>query len=209
MFGALPCTPRLCPDTVFEFDRYLQERGDARITDWAAWVANSKFRQDESRVGAENWLKFDGHTKPGKADSLARSYIARLALNRFMQKNKIDVLVHPENIVPTPKIQGPNVGAISLDSISPFFQVPRIAVPAGMTEVIYEPQYALNDDKNDFISVIAPGTTETKLAHALPISITFFAAQGDEPVLIKVGTAYESATHHRTPPPAFGPVASK
>ena len=41
----------------------------------------------------------------------------------------------------------------------------------------------------------------------MPISITFFAGQGDEPTLIKMGTAYEAATHHRFAPPAFGPVA--
>jgi Asp-tRNA(Asn)/Glu-tRNA(Gln) amidotransferase A subunit family amidase len=40
----------------------------------------------------------------------------------------------------------------------------------------------------------------------MPIAITFFAGPGDEPTLIKIGTAYESATRHRTPPPAFGPV---
>ncbi len=37
----------------------------------------------------------------------------------------------------------------------------------------------------------------------MPISITFFAGQGDEPTLIKIGTAYESATHHRFAPPEF------
>ena len=31
----------------------------------------------------------------------------------------------------------------------------------------------------------------------MPIAITFFRGQGDEPTLIKVGTAYEAATHHR------------
>jgi hypothetical protein len=41
----------------------------------------------------------------------------------------------------------------------------------------------------------------------MPIAITFFAGQGEEPTLIRIGTAYESATRHRTPPPAFGPVA--
>jgi hypothetical protein len=41
----------------------------------------------------------------------------------------------------------------------------------------------------------------------MPIAITFFASQGDEPTLIKLGTAYESATHHRTPPPALVPLS--
>ena len=203
-FGALPC--RLCPNTLFELDRYLAERGDARVKDWASWVANAKFREDASRAGAENWLKYSGTTEPGKADALARSYVARLALQRLMLENKIDLFVHPENTVPTPKIQGPNVGSISLDGISPFFQIPRIAVPAGMTDVVFEPQYALNPEKNDYISVLPPEIKQTKLRHPLPISLTFFAGQGDEPKLIRVGTAYEAATQHRRPPPMFGPV---
>lgn len=203
-FGALPC--KLCADTVFEFNRYLAARGDTRIKTWSDWVANAKFREDTSRAGAENWAAFKGTTDPGKADALARSYIARLALQRVMLENKIDAFVHPENTVPTPKILGPNVGAISLDGISPFFQIPRIVIPAGMTDVIYEPQYALTPDKTDYMSVLPDSVSKTKLRHPLPISITFFAGQGDEPKLIKVGTAYEVATQHRTPPPMFGPI---
>ncbi|WP_411888233.1 amidase family protein [Hydrocarboniphaga effusa] len=205
-FGAEPCHSALCADLAFDVDRYLAERGDARIKDWAAWTANAKFREDESRAGAENWVNFKGHFADGKSDRLARSYIARLALERVMRENHIDAFVHPENTVPTPKILGPNVGAISLDGITPFFQVPRIAVPAGATEVVVEPQYALDDDARDYISVLKPGTPRSRLPHPMPISITFFAGQGAEPVLIRIGTAYESATHHRFAPPGFGAV---
>jgi Asp-tRNA(Asn)/Glu-tRNA(Gln) amidotransferase A subunit family amidase len=208
-FGAAPCNPSLCPDIAFDIDRYLTERGDTRITSWAAWVANAKFREDASLAGARNWLSYQGLTAPGKSDSLARSYIARLALLKVMYENHIDVFVHPENTVPTPKIQGANVGSISLDGITPFFQIPRIVVPAGMNDVVYEPQYALNRDKTDYISVLAPDTPRSKLPHPMPISLAFFAAQGDEPMLIRVGTAYEAATHHRTPPPDFGPLTGK
>lgn len=206
-FGETRC--RTCTNISMDVDRYLAERGDARIKTWADWVANAKFRQDESRAAAENWLAFKDHLDPDKADYLARSYVARLALQKMMLENHIDAFVHPENTVPTPKIQGPNVGSISLDGITPFFQIPRVVIPAGMTDVIYEPQYALNSDKTDYVSVLAPGTQQTKLKHPLPISITFFAGQGEEPTLIKIGTAYETATHHRTPPPAFGPVSNK
>lgn len=205
-FGALPCQPALCADLAFDIDRYLIERGDARIKTWGDWVANAKFREDKSLAGARNWAQWQGHGQAGKADALARSHIARLALLRVMHENRIDVFVHPENTVPTPKIQGPNVGAISLDGISPFFQIPRVVVPAGVTTTIVEPQYALNADRTDYLPVLAPSAKQTPLKHPLPISITFFAGQGEEPVLIKVGTAYESATHHRVAPPAFGPL---
>jgi amidase len=202
-FAAIPCH---CNDITFDIDRYLKERGDTRITDWAAWVANAKFREDASRAGAENWVSYTGHMDDGKADSLARSSIARLALLKVMYENHIDAFVHPENTVPTPKIQGPNVGSISLDGITPFFQIPKIVVPAGVTDVVYEPQYALNSDQTNYIPVLAPGTPKTTLPHPLPVAITFFAGQGDEPKLIKIGTAYEAATHHRFAPPDFGPL---
>ncbi len=55
-FGATPCGTNLCADLAFDIDRYLQERGDARVKDWASWVANAKFREDASRAGAENWI---------------------------------------------------------------------------------------------------------------------------------------------------------
>jgi Asp-tRNA(Asn)/Glu-tRNA(Gln) amidotransferase A subunit family amidase len=205
-FGATPCGTNLCADLAFDIDRYLRERGDARVKDWAAWVANAKFREDASRAGAENWIGLKDHQAAGKADRLARSYIARLALARVMYENGIDAFVHPENTVPTPRILGPNVGSISLDGITPFFQIPRIVVPAGATDVIYEPRYALNADRTDYVAVLPDDVQKTKLEHPMPISLAFFAGPGDEPVLIKVGTAYESATHHRFAPPDFGPV---
>ena len=132
-----------------------------------------------------------------------------MALSRVMHENRIDLFVHPENTVPPPRIQGPFVGSNSLDGITPFFQIPRVVVPGGTTDVVYEPRYALTADKRAYMSVLAPGTPRSKLAHPMPVALTFFAGQAEEPVLIKVGTAYEAATGHRRPPPAFGPVGSR
>jgi amidase len=205
-FGARPIPCALCADFAFDIDRYLMSRGDTRITNWAAWRANAKFRDDASRAAAENWVHFAGRGTDSKSDRLARSYIARLALMRMMYENRIDLFVHPENTVPPPRIQGPLVGSNSLDGITPFFQIPRIVVPAGATDVVYEPRYALSPDKRTYISILPPGTPKSTLPHPMPVALTFFSGQGEEPVLIKVGTAYESATHHRRPPPAFGPV---
>jgi Asp-tRNA(Asn)/Glu-tRNA(Gln) amidotransferase A subunit family amidase len=78
-----------------------------------------------------------------------------------------------------------------------------------MNDVIVEPRYALNEAKTDYIATIVPNTPKTKLPHLMPIAITFFAGQGEEPTLIRIATAYESATHHRTPPPAFGPTPAQ
>jgi len=40
----------------------------------------------------------------------------------------------------------------------------------------------------------------------MPISMMFWSGPGSDADVIKVSSAYEAATHHRVPPPAFGPV---
>jgi hypothetical protein len=38
------------PSSPFTMNKYLAERGDERVKDWASWVANSKFENDEART---------------------------------------------------------------------------------------------------------------------------------------------------------------
>jgi hypothetical protein len=194
-------------DFKFEMDRYLAARGDRRVTDWAAWVANARFRDDETRADAENWAATTTNVSTAKSVRLSASQAGRLVLLKVMRENGIDAFVHAENTVPTPRIGGPMVGATSLDGITPFLQIPRIVVPAGVNRIVFEPRFALNGDRTNYVSVLAPETPQSLLPNPMPIAITFFAGQGDEPVLLKIGSAYEGATRHRRPPPNFGPVS--
>ena len=75
-----------------------------------------------------------------------------------------------------------------------------------MNDIIYEPQFVLNDTKTDYVPKVLPNTQDTKMRHPTPIALTFFAGQGEEPALTRIGMAYEAATHHRTPHAAFGPI---
>ena len=193
-------------DFKFEMDRYLAARGDRTITNWAAWVAHARFRDDATRANAENWAATTTTLSAGKAGRLALSEVGRTVLLKVMQQNRVDLFVHPENTVPTPKILGPNVGSISLEGITPLLGVPRVVVPAGYNRIIHEPRFALNANRTDYISVLPEGTQASELPYPMPIAITFFAGQGDEPVLLKAASAYEAATKHRMPPAAFGPV---
>jgi hypothetical protein len=208
-FAAIPCFSPACSDVRFDIDRYLVERGDARITTWKAWVDNAKFEDSGALAGAVNWANLKAHAEEGKSDRIARSYIARMALMKVMYENHIDAFVHAENTVPTPKLLGPNVGTTSLDGITPFFQIPKIVVPAGFTQVEVAPVFALNPAGTAYTSVLPTAAKQTAMEHPMPIAITFFTGQGEEPTLIKIGTAYESATHHRKPPPAFGPLPAQ
>ena len=86
-------------------------------------------------------------------------------------------------------------------AITDLLGVPEIIVPAGFNDVVYEPQFVLSEDKKSYTGVA--GTTTSKPPNPLPISIQFWAGPGDEPVMLKVASAYEAATHHRKPPAAF------
>ena len=199
--GALPTTHTF----KFEIERYLLERGDDRIRDWADWVANAKFRDDSSRAGAENWILMDDLGVAGRTSRLARSDVARLAILKVMWENNIDVFVNPENTTPPGKIGGPSIGPGSCcGSFTALLQIPQMVVPAGYTQVVFEGQYALNTAKTNYSSVL--NTQQSSLPHSMPISMMFWAGPGDEPTLLKVTSAYEAATKHRVPPPAFGPL---
>jgi amidase len=44
------------------------------------------------------------------------------------------------------------------------------------------------------------------LPNPMPTSIMFLSTPGEDPAVLRVASAYESATHHRVPPPDFGPL---
>jgi amidase len=195
----------------FEIERYLKIRGDERVTDWASWVANAKFRQDSSRAGAENWALVTTNIDEGKEDDLALSMVARMAILKVMHENDIDVFINPENTLPHRKIGGasePTVqgrGAVSCcGGFTATLQLPQIVVPAGYVRSVYEPQWALNASKTSYVGV--SGTQASLLPNPMPISMMFWAGPGDEPTLITIASAYEAATQHRVPPPRFAPV---
>ena len=77
-------------------------------------------------------------------------------------------------------------------------------MPAGFNRIVYDPEYVLNEDRDSYDNVT--GTRRTELDAALPVGISFWAGPGDEPIVLRVASAYEAATKHRRPPPDFGPV---
>ena len=83
---------------------------------------------------------------------------------------------------------------------------PEVDVPAGYVSVTYDSKYVLSPDKTQYTAVT--GEVESKLPHPLPISLMFWGGPGYDADVIKAASAYESATHHRAPPPSFGPLST-
>ncbi|MFL6620566.1 MAG: amidase family protein [Povalibacter sp.] len=192
----------------FMIARYLTARGDKRITDVAAYANNSKWRSEAQLVGAQNIAAVNlQDTRATKGiDRVKMHTLFRYAILKVMRENHIDVFVHPNMTIPMGKIGGaqePDAAGRRPNgfAITDLLGVPEIIVPAGFSDVVYDPTYVLSDDKKSYVE--KPGTTLSKLANPLPLSIQYWAGPGDEPVMLKVASAYEAATHHRKPPPAF------
>lgn len=85
------------PRSPFTINKYLAERGDTRVKDWASWVANAKFENDEQRAGAENAIPDQDPRSPADAISyLKMQSVLRMVILKVMYENNIDVFVNPE-----------------------------------------------------------------------------------------------------------------
>jgi Asp-tRNA(Asn)/Glu-tRNA(Gln) amidotransferase A subunit family amidase len=201
-------------DGAFAWKKYLAERGDARVNMLESWAANSKFDSDADRAGAQNAIAVaDGRPDPDSISYLEMQTALRLIVQKVMTENGIDAFVNPETTLPPYKIGGPDEPVVDYRDTTSCCQRftallggPEMEVPAGYTQTVYEPKYALSEDKTEYASVT--GEVLSELPKPMPISLMLWASPGSEPAMIKVASAYEAATHHRVPPADFGPVAT-
>ena len=75
----------------------------------------------------------------------------------------------------------------------------RLTVPAGFTTQVY-------DRVRD--SAAKDGTRLTGRRARLPVGIDFAGRPFSEPLLIRIASAYEGATKHRSPPRDFGALSN-
>lgn len=197
--------------TPFLMDRYLMERADRTVSDWASFVDNASFFADNIRSGSENVAETDVQNiaATSGSDRLKMVTAARLIVSKVMYQNGLDVLVIPNIPAPVEKneyARDPVTQGVRPNgpSITDLLGVPEMIVPAGYNDIVYEAQYQLSPDKKSYVAVA--GKDESKLPEPMPISMMFWGGPGDEPEVLRVASAYEAATHYRVPPADFGPL---
>jgi amidase len=189
----------------YNFAEYLVKRGDSRVYDWATLNANAKYHTDVRRAAMKNWENKAIDTRTTAVDYIMKRRDAvRMAMMKVMEQNGIDVFVNPSSTSMAAKLGGAQEPTRKSYGYGATLGIPEVFVPAGFNDTIYEPKFVLSADGAKYETVT--GTVPTKLASPLPFNIGFWAAPGEESVVIKVASAYEAATHHRKPPPAFGPL---
>jgi len=185
----------------YMINRYLRERGDANIKTNADLIAKARFYQDpnfpdrkQAREQAERATTLD------MAARLQGRFAVQNILLQCMQEQRLDALVSPMSTVPPRKLTSPREPASngrtpigwSLIGQQGF---PAITVPAGFTTAVWDRTADGTGTK-----LIGP------VPASLPVGVDFIARPFDEPLLFRIASAYEAATHHRRPPQDFGPV---
>lgn len=195
----------------FNMDQYLGLRGDAKIKDWTSLNANAKYFSDAKAASAKNWENkaIDPRTYD-TTYTMKRREVMRMAVIKVLEQNKIDVFANATLSTVPAKLGGPSQPNSELRAGFGYgarLGTPEVFVPAGFVSSNYEPEFKLSADGKKYETVA--GSKPTQLKNPLPYNIAFWAGPGDEAVILKVASAYEAATHHRRPPPGFGPVAGE
>jgi Asp-tRNA(Asn)/Glu-tRNA(Gln) amidotransferase A subunit family amidase len=192
----------------YVLDRYLRQRGDANIRSTADLITKSVFYTDiregsgfsDKRAGLESKQK-DLTLDVG--NKLRTRFALQQIVLECMAEMNLDAVTYPTGNVPAPKLGAPTEPTVNGRSALAWTLLgangfPAISVPAGFTTEVYDrvPDAA------------APGGArlDGPIAAVLPVGIDFLGRPFSEPVLLRVAAAYEAATHHRRPPPGFGPV---
>ncbi len=210
----------------FHISQYLSRRAEdwkakgfaETLTDWAALNARSKFWGDDQRAAFQNWQDIADMRNPlGQRQGVNERIMLRELLRRVdmmvICENRLDALVR----LHTPWPPGLIGGAYQYDIVSnlrpesfngPNAGLTEVLIPAGYVTTVYDPVFTLNADGTRYVS--AASNQPTTIPHpGLPFSLVFRAEPGKEDVLLKIASAYESASKRRIPPPAFGPLPRK
>jgi Asp-tRNA(Asn)/Glu-tRNA(Gln) amidotransferase A subunit family amidase len=195
----------------FNFAQYLLRRGDARVRDWATLNANAKYYSADRVAAMKNWENKVDLASAGITQNIKMREVMRLVILKVMRQNNIDVFVNPTTTIPPVRIGYANQPTVNDRPVGRFptsanVGIPEITVPAGFNSIVYDPGYVLNAAKNNYVSS-ANEDRRSELERQLPVGISFWGGPGDEGAIIKIAAAYEGATRHRKPPPAFGPVS--
>jgi Asp-tRNA(Asn)/Glu-tRNA(Gln) amidotransferase A subunit family amidase len=193
----------------FMLELYLRQRGDANIKTVKDLDRESKPLTDTRPDSGSNARGGGGGNENRNAMTLdnANRWLTRFAVQQIvlqaMEDLHIDAMVCPTGNVPPyilgrplePTLNGRGPSIWSFLGTQGF---PELGVPAGFTTQVY-------DRVRD---AAAPGGTrlEPPMPAKLPLSVMFFGRPFGEPVLFRIASAYENATHHRQPPSDFGPV---
>ncbi len=195
-------TPGAEGESKYMINRYLRERGDANIKTNADLITKARFYEDpnfpdrkQARQAAERATVLDSSARLQTRFALQNVFL------QCMQEERLDALVSPMSTVPPRKLTAPrepNAHGRSPIGWSLIGQqgFPALTVPAGFATQVWDRVR----DGNGGTRLVGP------VAANLPVGVDFIARPFDEAMLLRIASAFETATRHHRPPPEFGPL---
>ena len=186
------------------------------LADFAELNRRSKFWGDDGRAGFRNWEEVADPRNPlGGRQGVDERIMLRELLRRLdmmvILENRLDALVRLHTPLPPAKIGGAHdllAGPANLRPetfYGPNAGLTEILVPAGYVRTVYDPVFALSEDRRRYVPT--PSDRPTAIPEpGLPFSLVFRAEPGREDTALEIAAAYEAASRRRIPPPAFGPL---
>jgi amidase len=196
-------------ESKYYFNRYLKTRGDANIKNLTDLINKSRYYADtfgrDTRfrdVKAVLQETDKAMTLDLRDRDFARQAIQQTVMQCLAVLN-LDAVTYPTGNIPPALIKAPvepdvNGRSHQAWTLLGTMGFPAITVPAGFTTKVFD---RVRDAG-------APGGTRMvgPIPARLPVGIDFLAMPFGEATLFRIASAYEAATHHRTPPPEFGPL---
>lgn len=206
---------------------YLRERGDTNITSNADLITKANYYDEPKfrtpRRGRENT---EEATQYDMSKRLLRRFSLQQMILQCMAEQELDALVYPTANLPPTKLGAPGApqanargGVWSFLGAQGF---PVITVPAGFTTEVYDWVRDPNAEEipeSAFVNPTGGGGGGNQRTEAdrrirlvgptpavLPVGVDFVGRPFDEPLILKIASAYEAATKHRRPPAEFGPL---
>jgi Asp-tRNA(Asn)/Glu-tRNA(Gln) amidotransferase A subunit family amidase len=189
-------------------ERYLRERGDANIKSVADLANKANFFDQPDFAGsADRKGSLQNQARQmtlNTAPRLQKRFAIQQMVLQCMQELNVDALTYPTGNVPTPILGAPYEPTVNARNGGSSWNLlgqqgfPAITVPAGFTTHVYD--RVRDAASSDGTRLVGP------VAARLPVGIDFLGRPFSEPLLFRIASAYEGATHHRRPPAAFGPL---
>lgn len=207
----------------YTMNLYLRQRGDANIKTLTDLYTKALFYNDPNFASQKASLENSDRTMVlDTAARMQRRFAVQQIILQAFADLKLDALVYPTSNIPPNRIGMPAEPSVNgRGSVWSFLGqqgFPAITVPAGFTTQVYDrirdpnsppppPGWARGGGGG---AGTATYTEQTLLVGPtpakLPVGMDIVGRPFSEPTLLRIAAAFEKATHHRTPPPDFGPV---
>jgi Asp-tRNA(Asn)/Glu-tRNA(Gln) amidotransferase A subunit family amidase len=184
-------------DGKYNFNAYIRERGDTEILSLTDLVNKANFWTDPVLQNRKSSLQSTDRAQTlATASALQTRFAIQTAVFDCFASMKLDAVVYPSGNIPPGILTAPpeptvNDRGLNWTTISSR-GFPAMTVPAGFTTVVYDRA--------------ADGALLPPKPAVLPVGVDILALPFGEPTVFGIASAFEAATHHRVPPPDFGPL---